>query len=243
MCDGRKLGRHEWVSTMCALRKTMERPKRMEPETRRRHPCRYISANPFADQGYSLPPPGPPASLSPFRCCCGSGKSESPGLDSAAVMGVGGTEVIQSLVDGMWIRKTPTEIERERHRLWRAFGGPTVCCLIFFVGAALAPFSPGKHQFGPASLGEVLWFAIAAAVIAWIGAYLCQILAGRAVFSLFSRKVVICDTCYSVKNEDGQGDCSCGGKFETFDLWKWVEDDPGKQGEGTGGGTVPPGTF
>ena len=59
MCDGRKPGRHEWVSTMCALRKTMERPKTMERTTRRRHPCQNLSANPFADQGRSLPPPGP----------------------------------------------------------------------------------------------------------------------------------------------------------------------------------------
>ena len=88
LCDERQFGRHEWVTTMCALRQTMERRKRMERTTRRRHPCQHISANPFADQGCSLPPPGPQASLSPFRCCYDSGKSENPGLDSRAVMGV-----------------------------------------------------------------------------------------------------------------------------------------------------------
>src|SRR3990170_4770849 len=60
----------------------------MERTKRRRHPCRNLSANPFADQGRLLPPPGPPASLSPFRCCYDPEKSENPGLDSAAVMGV-----------------------------------------------------------------------------------------------------------------------------------------------------------
>ena len=88
LCGERQFGRHEWVTTMCALRKTMERAKRRGRTKQRRHPCQDISANPFADQGVPLPPPGPPASLPLFRCCCDSRKSENRGLDLAAVMGV-----------------------------------------------------------------------------------------------------------------------------------------------------------
>ena len=59
LCDERQFGRHEWVTTMCALRQTMERRKRMERTTRRRHPCQHISANPFADQGCHCRPLAP----------------------------------------------------------------------------------------------------------------------------------------------------------------------------------------
>ena len=39
-----------------------ERSQARERRKRRRHPCQDISADPFADQGCSLPPPGPQAS-------------------------------------------------------------------------------------------------------------------------------------------------------------------------------------
>ena len=126
LCDGRELGRHEWVSTMCALHKTMERSKRMEPTERRGHPCQNLSANPFADQGCSLPPPGPQASLSPFRRCCYLGKSENPGLDSAAVMGV--PFIVPSWCLGIWDRcqlslSLPTSPQTSMLRDRRSFAG------------------------------------------------------------------------------------------------------------------------
>ena len=67
--------------------KAKERTKPDGTHKGRRRPCQDISADPFRRPGRSLPPPGPPASLSPFRCCYYFGKSENPGLDSAAVMG------------------------------------------------------------------------------------------------------------------------------------------------------------
>ena len=38
--------------------------------------------------GVLIAAPWPPASLSPFQCCCDSGKSEIRALTRAAVMGV-----------------------------------------------------------------------------------------------------------------------------------------------------------
>ena len=68
-------------------RKRRSDSKARERTTKCRHPCQNLSANPFADQGL-IAAPWTPASLSPFRRCCYFGKSENPGLDAAAVMGV-----------------------------------------------------------------------------------------------------------------------------------------------------------
>ena len=87
LCGGRKARTARMGDYPVRVTQNDGANKAME-RTGRRRPCQHISADPFADQGHSLPPPGPPASLSPFRCCYDSGKSENPGLDSAAVMGV-----------------------------------------------------------------------------------------------------------------------------------------------------------
>ncbi len=71
-------------------RKRGDAPERMEDATQCRHPCQNISANPFADQGGSLPPPGPPASLSPFQSCYRPKNPKMRALDMTAVMGVPG---------------------------------------------------------------------------------------------------------------------------------------------------------
>lgn len=60
MCDGLRSRWHEWVSSN--VRDTPKRRSEQNPRertTRRRHPCRNLSANPFADQGRSLPPLDP----------------------------------------------------------------------------------------------------------------------------------------------------------------------------------------
>ena len=127
----------------------------------------------------------------------------------------------------MWVRKTPGDIECEYGRLWRAVGGPTVCFLFCFVGSILAYFCPVRSLQTTVyrSPGEAICFAMAFAVTTWIGAYSCQFVFRKPVFSLWSRKAVICNACYRVKFPDGRDTCDCGGRFEDFGLWKWAEDD------------------
>ena len=77
LCDGREPGRHEWVSTMCARRKTYGANKtRWNAQSGAGVHARTFRRIHSADQGRSLPPPGPQASLSPFRCCYDLRKSE-----------------------------------------------------------------------------------------------------------------------------------------------------------------------
>jgi hypothetical protein len=37
--------------------------------------------------------------------------------------------------------------------------------------------------------------------------------------------VVICTSCYSVAHLSKKKTCECGGKYEPFDNWTWIEED------------------
>jgi hypothetical protein len=126
----------------------------------------------------------------------------------------------------MWVRKTIEDIASERRKLWLAFGGPLIFALLMFVAciirAFIGPFRPQENL--PSSFWGLLVRTSEFSLIVAILAYLCQVLFGKTIFSLFESKVQICDSCYHMKSPDGQQSCNCGGKFEDFRLWKWVDD-------------------
>jgi hypothetical protein len=129
----------------------------------------------------------------------------------------------------MWVHKTTKEIADQRRKLWFAFGGPFfILILVFFCGVIKDMAGLYKAGHSPSrefTLGQILSFASGFAVSAAIVTYLCQLLFGRPLLSLMEKsKVLICDKCFRMKNSDGQQSCECGGKFEDFDLWKWIDD-------------------
>jgi hypothetical protein len=54
-----------------------------------------------------------------------------------------------------------------------------------------------------------------------VGCYLWQLYWGRR---LFDRPARICDKCNSVKPQEGNASCQCGGTYDSIDNWKWVDD-------------------
>ena len=149
----------------------------------------------------------------------------------------------------MWVRKTHEDFDREREKIdnershvWLAFGGPLkISSIAFFIGLVVAfvpprPW-PGQTGGGPDTLAGRLaitpYVALTFAMIAFLVVYLFQVLYGRPALSLFSKegKFLVCNKCYRVKSPDGQPSCGCGGEFEDFALWKWVEEEgEGKEG-------------
>jgi hypothetical protein len=131
----------------------------------------------------------------------------------------------------MWVRKSEEQAARERSRRSRSFGEPAalaaVCFLCFFGKLAEAPRFPGQH--GPYSWSEILGFSTFAAAVVAIAGYVVQVACQRplssVVSALSSTTVVMCDTCHRVKRRDREQKCECGGTFDDFENWTWIEGD------------------
>lgn len=140
----------------------------------------------------------------------------------------------------MWIRKTTEDIEDERNRIdeqknraWSAFGGPLLFAVLGFVAGLCAPF---KQQYRyasdvPSYAGDVTmapYCGLCFALFAFVLSYLTQVFLQKPLLAFFTdkqTKTLICNQCYDVKSPDGQPTCSCGGHFEDFSQWKWVDDE------------------
>jgi hypothetical protein len=135
----------------------------------------------------------------------------------------------------MWLHKTPEDIAAEHKKLWSAFGGPLGFSLLLFIllliVCLLRPSYRGGVSYRPFTFVErlvfTLKFALISSVIAFPCAYLLQVWLKRPIWSILSSyqtKVMICNKCFQVKSADDKPTCDCGGTFELFDLWKWVND-------------------
>ena len=112
----------------------------------------------------------------------------------------------------MWTRKTPEEITAgKRIDFLRNF-----CWLVF--GWAVLYFALDRVR---ASLGATLREPLPRMVLAFAGAALAVVIAEfRARRRL--RNTVVCDRCNTVKNEDGDPFCKCGGEFITLLEAQWL---------------------
>jgi hypothetical protein len=130
----------------------------------------------------------------------------------------------------MWMRKTDENNGKERKRYWLSFEGPgRLFAIVFFFtclseiignsrGDGGSAYWPGTWRVIPrAVVGGILLGAIAAIV-----GYILQLVLGRKI--LAGAKTMICNTCYRAKRQDREDRCECGGEFEDFDNWTWVDD-------------------
>jgi hypothetical protein len=130
----------------------------------------------------------------------------------------------------MWIYKSPEDIAKERRKIWLSFGGPfmifilgMILCIIRSLVGPINPIHGG--QYSPDSWDNAIIHSLKTSLIMAIIVYLLQLLFAKPFLSIiYPSKVMICNKCYKVKSSDGQQSCDCGGNFEDFDLWKWVDD-------------------
>lgn len=138
----------------------------------------------------------------------------------------------------MWIRKSDEKIasdeKKKRSYIWLSFRGPVVLFLISFlfvvVSVSLGPRAPAASR--PTSFSVLLQGAIFIATITAIASYVLQIIFRRKLSDLLDRwtgpNIVICDTCHYVKHRDSsKNNCDCGGNFEDFNKWQWIDEDNG----------------
>ena len=126
----------------------------------------------------------------------------------------------------MWVHKSHQQITRERGRQWLSFRGPILWFVTMFVGgimlAAQGPRRAVSHW--PSTWSEVILCAISFAALGAIVNYALQVVLKTRLYPFGVRvDVVICDTCHRVKRRDRDGRCECGGKFDDFENWTWVD--------------------
>lgn len=130
----------------------------------------------------------------------------------------------------MWVCKSDAQIVRERSRVWLSFSGPAVLFLIcFLAGIGIGIQGPRRgagEGHWPDTLPKILCDAAVISTVVAIAGYVLQIVRRRKLDSLVVPiKVVMCDTCHRVKHRDRENKCECGGTFDDFDKWTWINGD------------------
>lgn len=130
----------------------------------------------------------------------------------------------------MWMHKTIDEVSAEENKSRTSFRIPAFWGIMAFACALVRSsgyitfrsiaFPPRNSDLYHAFLHALILAGLTFAIV-----YLCQRFLGWNMFPRANdRKTVICNRCFRVKSADDQESCKCGGKFEDFKLWKWVDD-------------------
>jgi hypothetical protein len=130
----------------------------------------------------------------------------------------------------MWIRKTNSQLASERNRIWLSFGGPAVlffiCVICNLIIVIRGPLDGGNHARWPSTWSEALGISFFVGTFGAVIGYVLQIVFRKKLASLITYgKIVICSKCHRVKYLDQETTCECGGTFENFDNWTWVDED------------------
>ena len=145
----------------------------------------------------------------------------------------GTTPLAPRVARPMWVRKTDEQIVRGHRGLWLSFSGPLLWFLLLFVcaiGRTLeGPFRPVQRW--PETWPEILCRALVFAATASLLVYVLQLAVRRKIYPV-NGKVVICDRCHRVTRPTRARKCTCGGDFDNFDNWTWI-DDQGDSGQVT----------
>jgi hypothetical protein len=129
----------------------------------------------------------------------------------------------------MWMRKIDQQLAREHSRMRRSLRGPAIMFLVCFLADIVLSIQGPRHGAGevpwPDTPFKILRDATFIASVVAVAGYVLQLVFGWKLGSLVNPvKVVICDTCRRVKNRDGEDKCGCGGTFDEFDKWTWIDD-------------------
>lgn len=135
----------------------------------------------------------------------------------------------------MWVRKNDRRVSKRAGRVWPFLRSSLVWFFLGFVlsvGITLRGPMRGVCNSWPTTWCDTLTFAAQVGAVLAIVAFAFQLILQRRI-SFFecleegdssNAKVVICNECHRVKNRDRDDTCECGGSFEDFDDWTWIED-------------------
>jgi hypothetical protein len=95
-------------------------------------------------------------------------------------------------------------------------------CFVADIGIAIRGPRVGGGVAWPRGWSEELRDAAFIATVAAVAHCIVQVVLGRNVPS-GAKNVMICDTCHRVRRRDGATKCECGGTFDDFDKWTWID--------------------
>jgi hypothetical protein len=130
----------------------------------------------------------------------------------------------------VWQRKSPEELKEDERKRSRHRKNPTLPIIIAVFGAVISFF--GELFDAPRGV-PTLWFFVLSFivlfVVSYIGQYFFDDAASFVMFLLSGGPVgksptQICSLCHEIKTGDKTKVCHCGGPFEPFEHWKWVND-------------------
>ena len=133
----------------------------------------------------------------------------------------------------MWVRKSSEKTAREHRRLWLSIRGPVAWFVVVYVAeVAFAIQGPYRHvDHWPSTLSQILSGAALIAATFAVVLYVLQLVLRSGDPLRLGSKLVMCDTCHRVKHFDRKDTCECGGKFEEFDNWTWIDGDAKGDGD------------
>ncbi len=123
----------------------------------------------------------------------------------------------------MWKRKTKEDYKREKKELFLGISKSDY----FFCSIVSSFFAFCLYIATPNILGVigafVIFFILSCIGVRFFGD-------AGAIFDIFTGGLTIapsdiCNVCHSVVSRSKNKKCECGGKYEPFDDWKWVEDE------------------
>jgi hypothetical protein len=127
----------------------------------------------------------------------------------------------------VWLRKSEELLAKEHYRRL-SFLEPALLWLTC-VAATVAIFLEGPrfptNGVWPTTWSKVVYKAALLGTIVAIADCILQVFFRKSIMS-FVRPlhVVMCDNCHRVKHRDRQTMCECGGTFDDFDNWMWVDE-------------------
>jgi hypothetical protein len=127
----------------------------------------------------------------------------------------------------MWIRKSDEQIGRDRRRLWLSFRGPLLLFPLMFVATIARSIQERRTDAPPRpdTWQENLSFSAMFAAICALGLYVLQLVLRRRIEPFGNNgKVVICNRCHRVTQPSHERGCQCGGEFDDFENWDWIDD-------------------
>jgi len=84
----------------------------------------------------------------------------------------------------------------------------------------------------PRSWLDVIVISTFISTVAAVADYALQLILGRKLdpWDIHVR-LDICDTCHRIRRRDKSTLCDCGGRFDDFDNWTWIDGTDGEKAE------------
>ena len=135
----------------------------------------------------------------------------------------------------MWVRKSDQRVPRRNNRVWLFLRGPAVlfvACLLTNVGVLIQGPRQRAGMPWPQGWSEIISHSALFAMVVAAGDCLLQLVLQRNLDPLALSQRLSCATLATgLEHRDGRHKCECGGTFDDFDNWTWIDENEWEGGK------------